>query len=112
MSDFTVEAVTEPVTDPSQWKRLREVLETVPGTVLIEDAEMPGLVFRVEAINAFHATRFVEGITSLMDVTVVSGSVRLAEDELWEHSDRDEPEVSPMVRKVRTWVEDGDKALA
>jgi len=107
MTAFTVEVTTAPVLN-GDWELLRSVLDLVPGTLLIEDAEEPVLIFPVEAHDPMQAALFVDGVTKLTKITLISGRVAetppadfahdLFEDEVHE-------EGSPVVFAVREWME-------
>ena len=71
---FTVEVVTAAVTD-GDWSCLRRLLDVVPGTLLLEDPDEPTLIFPVDAVSPSRAFLFVEGVTKLADVTVLSSRI-------------------------------------
>lgn len=78
---FTVEATTLPVADESGWAPLRRVLDTVPGTILVEDPAGPTLVFAVDESSPARAVAFVEGLSKLMGFTLTGGVVGPAPDD-------------------------------
>jgi hypothetical protein len=53
---FTGEAATLPAVDESGWEILRHVLDTVPGTILVENPERPTLLFAVDESSPARAT--------------------------------------------------------
>lgn len=74
--DFTVEVVLAPVADDDGWTKLRDMLDLLPGTLLIEDAGEPMLIFPVEAESAGRAGSFIDGVASIAELQMVSGCVR------------------------------------
>lgn len=103
---FTVEVVSTSVTD-DDWSVLRRVLDTVPGTVLIEDAEMPTLVLPVDAADAGRAVMFVDGLSKLVGFDIVSGQVYPSpEIDFDVPEDEDHAAATPIVMKVQSWVEE------
>lgn len=112
---FRVEATLKPVADEAGWAKLRSVLDTVPGTILIEDPEEPVLIFPVEAESAFRAGTFVDGLSKVVGFTIVSGTVGPAleldvDDDLFEdgtdESVSDDSADTSMTRGLQRWVDD------
>lgn len=102
MTEFTVEATTRAVTD-GDWSRLRSVIDLVPGTLLIEDAEEPMLVFPVQAESQGRAFLFVDGILKLVGLEPVSG--RIGEAEIDVDDDADDSHGTDAVRAVNEWID-------
>lgn len=101
---FTVEITTTAPKDG--WAIHRRVLDTVPGTLLIEDVEEPMLILPVEADDPMSAARFVDGVCKLMDLTPMSGSIYEAPAADFDAPEDDEsaPE-TPVISAVRGWME-------
>ncbi len=90
---YTVEIVVAPVAD-DDWPRLRDVLDVVPGTLLIEDPEAPMLISPVEADSPWQAASFIDGIRSVTKMKLVSGCVYPAPEPDFDLDNADEAEVS------------------
>lgn len=105
MSYFTVEAVTAPVADEAGWDTLRSLLDTVPGTVLIEDADEPMLIFCVDAASPLRAIQFVEGIRKIADIEIIRGEVYEAPEIDFERPDAVPEAPSKVVAAVQSWVD-------
>ena len=106
MINFTVETTTTPVVD-GDWSVLRAVLEAVPGTILLEDADEPQLLIPVDAESPMRAATFVDGLATLMGFEVVSGSIYetpIEDFEPFDNSDEEAP-TSPVGQSVRGWVD-------
>lgn len=103
--DFTVEVTTRPVID-SDWSVQRNVLDAVPGTVLVEDPEAPVLFIPVEANEPMRAAKFVEGLAILTGLKIESGKIYPTEndpdlDDLFDCDDDDvEVERTEVVRAL------------
>lgn len=74
MSWYTVEVTLTSVSD-DDWTRHLNVIDAVPGTILIQDHEAPTLTFPVESDEPFKAARFAEGILSFFELTALSGEI-------------------------------------
>lgn len=74
MTNFTVDIITAPVTR-NRWSSLRAVLDTVPGSALIEDAQRPRLMIPIETESPLKAATFVQGISTVIGFTIVEGSI-------------------------------------
>lgn len=74
-SSYTVEVTTRPVGTEDGWTALTRVIDTVPGTLLVEDPDAPTLIVPVDAATPMDAIRFVDGLARLMGLNLVSGSV-------------------------------------
>jgi hypothetical protein len=99
MTTFTVEAITKPVYDEAGWFPLRRVTDLVPGTLLIEDAEVPMLILPVNASSPSRAALFVEGVLKVVGIEFVSGTIRPVEDD-------DSPaNLSPEAEREHQWAE-------
>lgn len=109
---FRVEATLTPVADEAGWTTLRSVLDTVPGTLLVEDPDEPVLIFPVEAESAFRAVTFVDGLSKVVGFTIVSGTVGPAleldvDDDLFDDdSASDDTRETSMTRGLQRWVND------
>lgn len=112
---FRVEATLTPVPDEAGWVTLRSVLDTVPGTILVEDSDEPVLIFPVEAESAFRAVTFVDGLSKVVGFTIVSGTVGPAleldvEDDFFEDDDdestSDETADTSVTRALQRWVDE------
>jgi len=105
MTEFTVEATMRAVTD-GDWSRLRSVIDLVPGTLLIEDAEEPMLVFPVQAESQGKAFLFVDGILKIVGLEPVSGSIsETPEVDFDVDEDGDENNGTDAVRAVNQWIQ-------
>lgn len=105
MTDWTVEVTTPAVTsDDEGWAPLRRVLETVPGTILLEDPDEPTLIFPVTADSPMKAGMFVDGIARLMNLTLLNGKIYPAPVIDFEvHDTQARPETEVMAR-VSAWI--------
>lgn len=109
---FRVEATLTPVADEAGWTTLRSVLDTVPGTLLVEDPDEPVLIFPVEAESAFRAVTFVDGLSKVVGFTIVSGTVGPAleldvDDDLFDDdSASDDTRETSMTHGLQRWVND------
>ena len=105
MTDFTVEVTLAPVPE-GKWTRLREVLDLVPGTVLIEAPESPVLIFPVRADDPMRAAMFVDGLSKLIPFEVRSGTISPLPEEDFESCDAAEADIQPtaVVTRVNTWM--------
>ncbi|MFC0248742.1 hypothetical protein ACFFIO_09535 [Citricoccus parietis] len=74
MNEYTLEVTTAPVIN-GDWSVLRNVLDMVPGSILIEDPEEPMLVVPVTAANPMKAAKFMDGLSTLMGFSLVSGNI-------------------------------------
>lgn len=74
MTNFTVDIITAPITD-GRWSDLRAVLDTVPGSALIEDPEEPRLMIPIDADSPMKAATFVEGISQVIGFTILRGNI-------------------------------------
>lgn len=106
MNDYAVQVTLAPVLD-GDWGLLRSVLDTVPGTVLIEDPETPWLSIPVEAKDPMRAAAFVDGLSKLKGLTIVSGSICPLADVDFELPEEDEAPVEPdpVAERVHDWVD-------
>lgn len=90
MMELSVEVTTAPVGDDG-WTCLREVLEAVPGSLLIEDAKAPVVILPVTAPDATSASSFVQGLFSLKGLKIVQGKIGPAPDDDFEFMYDDNP---------------------
>lgn len=74
MQNYTVEVTTEPVVD-GHWEPLRQAIDAVPGTVLLEDPDEPVLMVPVDARTPLKAAQFVDGLAKLLGIRIRAGSV-------------------------------------
>jgi hypothetical protein len=107
---YTVEAATLPVVDEGGWEILRRVLDTVPGTILVEDPQRPTLVFAVDESSPARAMAFVEGVSKLMGFSLTGGVVGPVPDDdypadLFGADDGDVPEPSDEVVRAHRYAE-------
>jgi hypothetical protein len=50
MTAYNVEAITAPVRN-GDFDKLRDTIDVIPGTILVEDPDEPTLIFPVDADN-------------------------------------------------------------
>lgn len=97
------------------WSALRRVIDVVPGTLLLEDSEAPVLIFPVDAESPGRASLFVDGVTRLTGLEVVSGKVYPEPANDFELDEEPETALtqdsSPVVDAVHDWV-DGVDAIS
>lgn len=84
--EYTVEVTTKPV-ENDDWSRLRNVTDVVPGTLLLEDPDEPMLIIPVEADAPGDAFRFVDGLATLLGLTLEMGRAYPAPDEDFEDTE-------------------------
>lgn len=80
MNKYMVEVTLEAV-ENDDWVGLRRVTDIVPGTILIEDAEEPVLILPVDAESGSRAAVFVEGVASIVGLTIIHGHIGDAPDD-------------------------------
>lgn len=107
---YRVEATLAAVADEAGWMKLRSVLDTVPGTILVEDPDQPVLIFPVEAESPFRAVTFVDGLSKVVGFTIVSGTVDPAlelDTDLFDDDevDSDDTAETPMTRGLQRWID-------
>lgn len=73
------------IADESDWDELRELIEIIPGTILVEDPDAPLLIFPVDAPDDYAAFSLVDGVLRLRGVQPERG--RICEIECSEHGD-------------------------
>lgn len=83
-AEVTVAAVVN-----DDWTCLREVLDVVHGSLLIEDPDAPVLMMPVTAKSASAAQNFVEGILGLKGIAIVKGRIDRAPADDYELGDAD-----------------------
>lgn len=103
--NFTVELTVDPVGNDG-WGLLRDVVDLVPGTLLIEDPEEPVLMVPVDAEDAMKAALFCDGLATLVGFTVRSGVIRPTPEADYDTVDDDggEPAPTEVVRALESWV--------
>lgn len=79
MNAYNVEAVMPPIADDN-WDDLRELIDVVPGTLLIEDPDEPLLVFPVDADDEAGAFGLIDGFLRLRGSLPVRGRICLIEN--------------------------------
>jgi hypothetical protein len=106
MTEFTVE-VTARAVEQGSFSALRRALETVPGTILLEDAESPVLLFPVQAPNAMQAARFVGGVAKLLGLEFAEGRIYPTPEVDFDLPTDDEEIASstPVVDAVQDWID-------
>lgn len=106
--NFTVEATTDPV-ENNDWGRLYNVLDAVPGSLLLENPEAPVLIIPVEAEEPMKAALFVDGLSKLLEISVTSGKIYPTPTDEYEFEE-DEAEgsevVTDVVRALDSYVAD------
>jgi hypothetical protein len=80
MTAYNVEAYTAPVTD-GNFDALRDVIDDIPGTILIEDPDEPLLVFPVDANSWKEAYALVDGLLRLAGIEPLKGRITLEDDD-------------------------------
>lgn len=79
MASYNVEAITGPVTD-GDFDKLRDAIDVIPGTILVEDPNEPMLICPVDADNPRNAHRLVDGFLKLADVAPIKGRITQSDD--------------------------------
>lgn len=51
--------------DESDWDDLRDLIDIIPGTILIEDPDAPLLIFPVDAPDDYAAFSLIDGVLRL-----------------------------------------------
>ncbi len=70
--EHTVEIVLAPVVD-GHWRKLRDAVDTIPGTILLEDSEEPMLIIPVDASSPRTAAIFVQGVMTVLGLDIQWG---------------------------------------
>lgn len=102
MTLYTVEVTTAPVTDDN-WTVLESALDTVPGTILLRDAEMPALLFPVEEENPMRAAMFVDGVSRLIGFTITA--CEIYETPCHDGDDDEAAPATAVVQAVSEWMD-------
>lgn len=105
--NFTVELTTSPIRVSHDWDVLRNVIDVVPGTVLLEDADAPVLVIPVEAEDPMKAALFCDGLSKLVGFTILSGAIQptLKIDFDVDQDDDTDGASTPVVDALSSWVD-------
>lgn len=74
MTGYNVEAITAPVTD-GDFDKLRDAIDVIPGTILVEDPEKPLLIFPVDTENPGSAYRIVDRFLKIVGVEPLKGRI-------------------------------------
>lgn len=112
MQSYTVEVTTEPVVD-DRWEPLRQAIDAVPGTVLLEDPDEPILMVPVDALTPLRAAQFVDGLAKLLDIHIRTGSIYPTPDldaDLDEDSES-EDRVTLVVQQLDAWMRQSDETM-
>lgn len=96
MRTYTLEVATFPVID-DDWAAHTRVLDTIPGSALLEDQEDPILIFDVDAESLNKAMAFVSGIAQQFDFIVKSVTVI-------DESEASKTGMAPDLEAVEEWV--------
>ncbi|CAN5171214.1 hypothetical protein BH11ACT4_BH11ACT4_09490 [soil metagenome] len=105
MTNFTVDVITAPVAD-GDWSLLRSVLDTVPGSILLEDPVEPRLLVAVDAETPLKAATFVDGVSQVIGFRIESGSIYETPEvdfELDTDGPSSEPSLNTAALTIRTW---------
>jgi hypothetical protein len=79
MTAYNVEAITAPVRD-GDFDKLRDAIDVIPGTILVEDPDEPTLILPVDADNPRSAHRLVDGLLKLAGVEPLKGRITKSDD--------------------------------
>lgn len=80
MKAYNVEAVMAPIADDN-WDELRELIDVIPGTLLVEDPDAPLIIFPVDARDDYAAFSLVDGFLRLRGVLPERGRVCLIDED-------------------------------
>lgn len=106
MKSYTVEVTTAPAVD-GDFSAYHRVIDAVPGTLLIEDAESPMLIVPVDADSPMKAAQFVDGLAKLVNIEPISGTIYPTPTADFDLDDDDTTGVAttPAVEALSEWVE-------
>lgn len=77
MPSYNVEAIMAPVVN-DEWDQLRDLIDVIPGTILVEDPDAPLLVFPVDDVeDGDKAFDLVNGYLTLRGVQPLKGRICL-----------------------------------
>jgi hypothetical protein len=91
MTAYNVKAITAPVKD-GDFDKLRDAIDVIPGTILVEDPDEPMLIFPVDADNPRSAHKLVDGLLKLAGVEPLKGHITKNDDGDDDCTVRDESE--------------------
>ncbi|BAN32010.1 hypothetical protein MAHJHV53_44100 [Mycobacterium avium subsp. hominissuis] len=80
MNAYNVEAILRPIADDNRWDEIRDLIDIIPGTILIEDPDGPLLIFPVDAPDDYAAFCLVNGVLQLRGVKPLKGRICLIEN--------------------------------
>lgn len=81
MKAYNVEALLPPIASDNDWDEIRDLIDVIPGTLLVEDPEAPMFIFPVDARDDYAAFSLVDGFLRLRGVEPVRGRICLVEDD-------------------------------
>lgn len=105
--DYTVEVSTSPISDDAGWEKLRNVLDVVPGSMLIEDRDEPTLIVPVVATEPMKAALFVDGLAKLLDLELKAGQIYPTPEDDFDFDDDAESvesSTTPVVEALTSFV--------
>ena len=80
MNAYNVEAILRPIADDESWDEVRDLIDVIPGTLLVEDPDGPLLIFPVDARDDYAAFSLVDGFLRLRGVEPLKGRICLIEN--------------------------------
>ena len=75
-----MEAILSPIADDEGWEEARDLIDVIPGTILVEDPDEPLLIFPVDARDDYAAFSLVDGFLRLRGVEPLKGRICLIEN--------------------------------
>ncbi len=87
MKAYNVEAFMAPVSTDEEWDGLRDLIDVIPGTILIEDPDEPLIIFPVDARDEYAAFSLVDGFLRLRGAEPERGRICLVDDHDDDHDD-------------------------
>ena len=102
---FTVEATTIPVTD-GNWAVFYELLNDIPGSMLIEDPEQPTVIIPTDCELPDRAFAFVSGLATVTGLTLVEARAYETPEDDADLPEDDVVEIhtSDSINRVRDWI--------